>query len=256
MPIDLNSWKESADRKPGELNVLTINGVEFRMRWVPAGTFVMGGSASDHGSHNVTLTRGFWLMETEATQEMWTAVMGSNPSAFEGAKNPVDSVTWAEAREFAEKLTSLADGLTFALPTEAQWEYACRAGSTTQSSFGDVLTSAQCNCSGDYPYGTDEKGPTVGKTTPVGSYPANAWGFFDMHGNVWEWTQDVYGPYPTEPQTDPAGPEKGTRRVLRGGSWNDGAGSCRSAYRGSSVGPEGLVRRYAYNGVRLALTAK
>ncbi|MBR6386864.1 MAG: SUMF1/EgtB/PvdO family nonheme iron enzyme, partial [Thermoguttaceae bacterium] len=124
MPIDLNSWKESADRKPGELNVLTINGVEFRMRWVPAGTFVMGGSASDHGSHNVTLTRGFWLMETEATQEMWTAIMGSNPSAFEGAKNPVDSVTWAEACEFAEKLTSLADGLTFALPTEAQWEYA------------------------------------------------------------------------------------------------------------------------------------
>lgn len=243
---------------------LTAAGTAFAFRRCPPGSFLMGSPLSEPGRdpaetrRRTRLTREFWILETQATQRMWRAVMGSNPSEQVGALLPAEHVSWFDASDFAAALTEIFKFRfwRFALPTEAQWEYACRAGSTTQSSFGDVLTSAQCNCSGDYPYGTDEKGPTVGKTTPVGSYPANAWGFFDMHGNVWEWTQDVYGPYPTEPQTDPVGPEKGTRRVLRGGSWNDGAGSCRSAYRGSSVGPEGLVRRYAYNGVRLALTAK
>lgn len=256
MSTNLDSWKESSSRAAGEANALTISEQEFKFHWVPAGKFIMGGSASDHGQHEVALTKGYWIMETPVTQAMWDAIMGADPSQFTGTDLPVDSVTWDEANELAGKLTSMVKGLEFSLPTEAQWEKACRAGTTTQSSFGDVLTSVNCNCNGAYPYGTDEKGPTAGRTTPVGAYPANAWGLKDMHGNVWEWCSDIYGPYSTEPQTDPTGAQEGTRRVLRGGSWNDGAGSCRSAYRGSSVGTMLKPRRFPYNGVRLVVTCK
>ena len=178
---------------------------------------------------------------------MWENVIGENPSQFKGDRLPVENVSWEDRRAFIEKLNAAGcapAGLVFRSPTEAEWERACRAGYD-----GPYGGKTPAEISWFY----DNSGRT---THEVGLKRPNAWNLYDMHGNVWEWTQDVYGPYPTEPQTDPAGPEKGTRRVLRGGSWNDGAGSCRSAYRGSSVGPEGLVRRYAYNGVRLALTAK
>ena len=247
-----NNWSEQA---AGARNVLTIAGVEVAMRYCPAGTFMMGGTASDHGQHKVTLTKGYWIMETPATQKLYAAVTGSNPSQFVGEDNPVENVAAADADAFAAKLNAdgvAPEGMAFALPTEAQWEYACRAGSTTEFSFGDVCDGTQINCDGNYGFRTDAKGPWLQKTTAVGSYPANAWGLVDMHGNVWEFCSDRYGAYSTEDQTDPTGPCCGTRRILRGGSWNDGAGSCRSAYRGSDA----CVRKFPYNGFRLVLVAK
>ena len=123
------------------------------------------------------------------------------------------------------------EGLQFALPTEAQWERACRAGTTTPYSCGNSLNGDKANCHGRYPYGTNTEGKYVGKTTPVGSYSANAWGLKDMHGNVWEWCEDWYGDYTAGTVTDPTGPQSGSRRVLRGGGWGSDARSCRSANR-------------------------
>jgi len=119
----------------------------------------------------------------------------------------------------------------YRLPTEAEWEYACRAGTTTPFHFGSQLNGRQANCNGTVPYGTDTEGPNLEKTTPVGNYPANAWGLYDMHGNVWEWCSDWYGEYPAGSVTDPSGPAAGSYRVFRGGSWGNDAVCCRSAYR-------------------------
>ena len=118
------------------------------------------------------------------------------------------------------------------LPTEAEWEYACRAGTTTPFHFGETISTDQANYDGDHIYGNGKKGVYRKKTTPVGSFPANAWGLHDMHGNVWQWCQDWYGDYPQKDVVDPQGPEKGQRRVLRGGSWDDIPQNCRSAFRG------------------------
>ncbi len=253
--MSTNNANWSDNQPSGSRNELTINGVPCGFRLACPGEFLMGGTACDHGTRKVTLTKGFWMLETPATQELWQAVMGSNPSKFVGAKNPVDSIMAVDADAFVVKLNDLGvapEGMTFALPTEAQWEYACRAGTTTEFSFGDVCDGTQANCDGNYGFRTDVKGPWLQKTTEVGSYPANAWGLFDMHGNVWEFCSDRYGAYSTESQTDPAGAETGTRRVLRGGSWNDAAGSCRSAYRGSDA----CLRPFPYNGCRVVLIAK
>ena len=243
-------WSEG--QAAGTSAELTINGVSCRFRYAPAGTFTMGGTACDHGAHEVTLTKGFWILETPVTQALWGAVVGSNPSKFVGENLPVDSIMAVDADAFVAKLNELGvapEGLKFALPTEAQWEYACRAGTTTEFSFGDVCDGTQANCDGNYAFGTNVPGPWLRKTTEVGSYPANAWGLTDMHGNVWEFCADFYGFSSTEPQTDPTGPATGRRRVHRGGSWNDGPGSCRSAYRGSDA----CLRPYPYNGCRIVL---
>lgn len=247
-----NNWTEA--QAAGTRAALTIEGQEVGMRYCPQGAFMMGGKASDHGQHKVTLTQGFWMMETPVVQKLYEAVAGNNPSQFVGDNLPVESVSAADAEAFAQKLNDSGAapvGMKFALPTEAQWEYACRAGSTTEYSFGDVCDGTQANCDGNYGFRTDNKGPWLQKTTAVGSYPANAWGLSDMHGNVWEFCADRYGAYSTDDQTDPTGPTTGTRRILRGGSWNDGAGSCRSAYRGSDA----CVRKFSYNGFRLVLVA-
>ena len=122
-------------------------------------------------------------------------------------------------------------GRTYRLPTEVEWEYACRAGTTTPFHFGSQLNGRQANCDGTVPYGTDTEGPNLEKTTPVGNYPANAWGLYDMHGNVWEWCSDWYGEYPSASLTDPNGPANGSNRVFRGGSWYGVAVNCRSARR-------------------------
>jgi len=135
----------------------------------------------------------------------------------------------------------LPEGWVYTLPTEAQWEYACRAGTTTATAFGDSLSSKQANFNGDYPYGGASKGPNLGRTTDVGSYPANAWGFHDMHGNVWEWCSDWYGDYPDGSASDPVGPSAGSDRVLRGGRWDFHGQNCRSANR-YRYGPD--FRRY------------
>ena len=217
--------------RAGERITLTINGVDYAFRWCPPGTFMMGSPASEHGRHNgetqhqVTLTRGFWMLETEVTQAMWESVMGNNPSNFKGPKLPVEFVSWTDCQEFIQKLNGLRvapAGYKFSLPTEAQWEYACRAGTTTAYHFGNTLTREQANFSGN-------------QTRDVGSYPANAWGLRDMHGNVREWGQDFWGDYPSGAVTDPTGAVRGTNRVLRGGSWYNTAEACRSAIRSYGV---------------------
>ena len=249
-------------RKPGERMTLTIKGVEYAFRWCPPGTFTMGSPPSEDGrndnetQHQVTLSRGFWMLETEVTQAMWESVTGSNPSEFKGDKLPVERVSWDDCQEYITTLNALLagtpgapSGYRFSLPTEAQWEYACRAGTTTPFHFGSVLNGDKANCCGDFPYGTSTKGQYLRKTSEVGSYPANAWGLFDMHGNVFEWCLDWYGDYPSGSVTDPTGVSSGSSRVLRGGGWSYDARFCRSADRSHNVPSS----RYSDIGVRLSL---
>jgi formylglycine-generating enzyme required for sulfatase activity len=230
--------------KAGDRMALTIKSVEYPFRWCPPGTFMMGSPASEHArndnetQHQVTLTRGFWMLETPTTQTMWEVVMGSNPSYFKGGKLPVESVSWKDCQEYIQKLNGLdiaPSGYRFSLPTEAQWEYACRAGTTTPFRFGDTLNGDQANCDGNYPYGTEIAGTYLKKTSVAGAYPANVWGLYDMHGNVYEWCLDWYGDYPSGNLTDPTGAVEGSYRVLRGGYWGSFAGICRSAYRINDV---------------------
>ncbi len=233
----------------GETKTITLpGGATMEMVWCPPGTFMMGSPAGEEGrynnetQHRVTLTQGFWLGKTEVTQKQWKSVMGSNPSYFKGDNLPVECVSWDDCQEFCKKA-----GMR--LPTEAEWEYACRAGSTTAYYWGNALNGDKANCDGNYPCGTTVKGPYKQKTTPVGSYSPNAWGLYDMHGNVWEWCADWYGDYQGGAVTDPTGPGAGSHRVGRGGSWYCDASYCRSAYRGRDD-PD---RRYYVLGLRVAL---
>jgi formylglycine-generating enzyme required for sulfatase activity len=197
--------------------------------------------------HEVTITQDFWLGRCEVTQEQWLAVMGSNPSrcGADSLHQPVDGVTWEEAMEFCRRLTEaereagrIDEGWEYTLPTEAQWEYACRAGTQTAYSFGDDPAALcyhgnYCDRSNTDLFDHQDLRNSDGfdRTAPVGCLHPNQWGFRDMHGNVWEWCRDWYGPYGKCPQTDPAGPETGSVRVDRGGAWNDSADMCRSARR-------------------------
>ena len=196
-----------------------VNSVGMRFKPLPAGTFSM--------AHKVTLTNHFELGVYEVTQEEYERVMGTNPSQFKGARNPVEQVSWDDAVEFCRKLSALpaekSAGYVYRLPTEAEWEYACRAGTTTVYSFGD--SAAQL---GEYAWYIDNSGNA---THPVGGKKPNAWGLYEMHGNVWEWCQDWYGDYPSGAATDPTGPSSGSGRVHRGGSWNGNFERCRSANR-------------------------
>ena len=158
----------------------------------------------------------------------------------EGPTNPMYYVSWEDCQDFVRELNSqyggelrreLGEGWSYSLPSESQWEYACRAGTTTPYSFGRTLNGDKANCDGSYPYGTETKGRYLERTTTVGSYSPNSWGLCDMHGNVYEWCSDWYDAYPTGSVTDPTGPTSGSYRVNRGGGWLSGAGSCRSAYR-------------------------
>jgi formylglycine-generating enzyme required for sulfatase activity len=153
-------------------------------------------------------------------------VTGDNPSFWRGDDLPVESVSWDECVAFCGRL-----GEGFRLPTEAEWEHACRAGTTTPFFFGETISTDLANYDGGYPYGVGRTGVRRHKTTPVGSFPPNAWGLFDMHGNVWEWCLDWYGRLPTGDQTDPKGGDGGNGRVLRGGSWQRDPRDCRSDAR-------------------------
>jgi formylglycine-generating enzyme required for sulfatase activity len=219
---------------------------------------------SDEGQVEVTLTKGFWMGKFEVTQGRWQRVMGEFPHqhpAGEGDDFPVVEVNYGEAEAFCRKLTELArqtgdlpEGWEFRLPTEAQWEYACRAGTTTATSFGDQLSNKQANFQGR-PYNGAEKGPALNRATPVGSYPANPWGLHDMHGNVCEWCRDWYHsklPGGDDPDLSSV---KGTRnrdgtfsRVRRGGAWCDDGWPNRSAFR-QRFEPE---RRSNHIGFRVA----
>jgi formylglycine-generating enzyme len=214
-------------------------GVEMTFAFVPPGTFLMGSPATepertdDETQHRVTLTEGFWLAVHAVTQGQWEAVTGRNPSKFKGDTLPVETVSWADCQKFVKRL-SQKTGKRLRLPTEGEWEYACRAGTSTPFSFGETISTDQANYDGNYTYGKGKNGVYREKTTPVGSFPANAWGLH-MHGNVWEWCSDWFGPYPSGDSKDPQGANSGTVRVLRGGSWAGDPRFCRSAYRGRSV---------------------
>jgi formylglycine-generating enzyme required for sulfatase activity len=202
-------------------------GMEFKL--IPAGTFTMGDASGDDDEtpHEVTLTQPFKMGVHEVTQAQYEQVMGVNPSTFKGANNPVEMVSWEDAVEFCRRLSELpaekAAGNVYRLPTEAEWEYACRAGTTTKYSFGDDDSGL-----GDYAWHSENSDK---KPHPVGSKLPNAWGLYDMHGNVSEWCQDWYVDYPSGSVTDPRGATSGSYRVLRGGSWPYTAGDCRSAGR-------------------------
>jgi formylglycine-generating enzyme required for sulfatase activity len=215
---------------------------------IPAGTFKMGSDTGDSDEkpvHEVRLSKAFYLGKHEVTQGQWQAVMGSNPSYFKGeATLPVEQVSWEDVQEFLRKLNAKEGGTKYRLPTEAEWEYAARAGSTTAYSFGNDERQL-----GDYAWYFANSGS---KTHPVGQKKPNAWGLYDMHGNVWEWVQDWYGPYSAGSAVDPAGPSSGSRRVFRGGSWIFDARLCRSAYR-YRVTPGSRIH---YLGVRLLRTAE
>jgi formylglycine-generating enzyme required for sulfatase activity len=177
--------------------------------------------------HQVRISTPFYLGNYEVTQGQWQAVMGQNPSQFKGdALLPVENVSWKDVQEFLRRLNAREGGPKYRLPTEAEWEYAARAGTSTAYSFGDSERQLR-----EYAWYDGNSG---NKTHPVGQKKPNEWGLYDMQGNVWEWVQDWYGKdsYTSAAVTDPQGPPSGSHRVIRGGSWYYGAGSCRSAYRG------------------------
>jgi formylglycine-generating enzyme required for sulfatase activity len=213
--------------------------VAMDMIWCPPGTFTMGSPTTEAGrgtnetEHNVTLTKGFYLGKYEVTQTQYEAVMTGNtdslsptPSKWPNNPNrPVEKVSWEDAQIFltrmnAQQSANIPPGWAYVLPTEAQWEYACRAGTTTMYSWGNDINSSRANYD-----------QNIGQTVNAGQYGANPWGFFDMHGNVWEWVSDWMANYFTGTQTDPEGPASGSPRVMRGGSWKDGAPFLRSARR-------------------------
>jgi len=149
---------------------------------------------------------------------------------FKSDDLPVEQVSWEDCQDFIAKVNASLS-CSACLPTEAEWEYACRAGTTTACFWGNTLNGDRANCNGNCPYGTTHKGRSLQRTRPVGQYAANPWGFYDMHGNVWEWCNDWCGEYPSGRVADPQGPTSGDLRVMRGGSWRSGAGRCRSASR-------------------------
>jgi formylglycine-generating enzyme required for sulfatase activity len=222
------------------------NEVSLELVWIPPGEFLMGTDNKDSDEwprHLVHISPGFWMGRYEVTQAQWQQVMGKNPSAFQGSNHPVERVSWEDSRDFLKKLNRLAaaqwsDGLQARLPTEAEWVYACRAGTQTAFWFGD--DASELSKYGNYADASEtvelswrdlQHDDRFSGTAPVGSFPPNPWGLHDMHGNVWEWCADWYGPYPTNAVTNPAGPKDGKRRVIRGGGWGVTAEDCRSANR-------------------------
>ena len=221
----------------------------MQLALIPEGEFQMGTPKSRKGGrdnieHHVRITKSFYLGVYEVSQEEFEKVMGKNSSAFRNLAGhdtkrfPIEMVTWDDAVEFCKKLSALPEeqqaGRRYRLPYEAEWEYACRAGSTTLFFYGDSLSSIQANFDGFLPYGGAPRGPNLQRPSAVGSFRPNAFGLYDMHGNVYEWCADKYDRnyYEKSPVKDPKGPQAGeSLRVLRGGSWNGIARLCRSADR-------------------------
>ena len=222
--------------------------------WISPGTFTMGSPTSealrnpDETQHLVTISRGFWMGKYLVTQADYLSVVGNNPSAFTGdLTRPVEQVSWSDATNYCALRTQqeLVAGLIpanylYRLPTESEWEYAARAGTTAAFYLGSGLHSGQANFYGPAEYDAglgdvyNPSGISLGTTTPVGSFAASGWGLYDMIGNVWEWCQDWYDTYPTGPVTDPQGASSGSGRVFRGGNWYSYGRYCRSAYRSSA----------------------
>jgi len=256
MSIAAEPGMDKLSHKAGTVKTVDIGGgMKMDFVWCPPGSFMMGSSQTQQDSaikalpgalsddtkqstiiaiqnegpqHQVTLTKGFWMANTEVTQAQWMQVMGNNPSKFidSGPDAPVETVSWNDCQAFIAKLNvylAKQKGGNLRLPSEAEWEYACRAGTKTAYYFGD--DAAKLGGSAWF------AGNSGMKTQPVGRKKPNEWGLYDMHGNVWEWCADFYGKYPANDVTDPAWPATGQGRVGRGGGWDDFAGDCRVAYR-------------------------
>lgn len=223
-----------------------------RMRWIIPGKFSMGSPYDEphrhysESRHDVTLTKGFWIADSTCPQDLWQAVVQTNTSNIKGKGRPVENVSWHDCSDFLSRINGMISDFSLALPTEAQWEYACRAGTNTPFSFGITVTPEQVNYNGEQPYLGDKKELNRAETVEIRSLPPNPWGLFEMHGNVWEWCNDWYAEYETGNAVDPVGSPQGTYRVLRGGSAYSGAADCRSAAR-SRCHSEG---RYSRNGFR------
>lgn len=218
-----------------------LNSARQTLRWIRPGSFLMGAAKEEKGQrprvsretqHTVTLSKGFWLADSTVTQEMWYAVMASSPSGFTGESHPVERVSWYDAQAFIQQLNQRIPGLCARLPSEAEWEYACRAGTRSPFFAGHDISPEQVNYDGRYPYLSGKQETYRRKTVPVKSLPCNFWGLYEMHGNVREWCRDYWLPdLGEEPALDPQGPKKGIYRVVRGGSWASDACFVRSACR-------------------------
>jgi formylglycine-generating enzyme required for sulfatase activity len=230
-----------------------VNSIGMEFVLIPAGEFMMGSDREkdpdafdlETPRHLVRISKPFYLGKYAVMQAQWEAVMEDNPSYFKGRDHPVESVSWYDVQEFIQRLNIQEGNGCCRLPTEAEWEYACRAGTTGVYSFRDDADGL-----GHYAWYYD--GNVGEKTHPVGQKKPNAWGLYDMQGNVWEWVQDWYGEnyYSNSPSSDPRGPSSGSYRMYRGGSWNLNARFCRSAYRSGDT-PD---YRYDFIGFRLALS--
>jgi uncharacterized protein (TIGR02996 family) len=253
-----------------------VNSIGMRLALIPPGRFRMGSPAGekersgDEAAHEVEITRPFYLGVFPVTQAQWQRVLGNNPSSFcatgdgkdqvaglDTSDFPVEQVSWEEAQAFLERLTALPQekekGWKYRLPSEAEWECSCRGGasSSTAFHFGGSLSSTQANFNGDYPYGGAEKGPYLGRPCPVGSYRPNAFGLYDLHGQVWEWCSDWFAGdyYGKSPEHDPLGPSDGSFRVIRGGRWGGLGQGCRAAVRGR------YAPSYRYGGLGFRVAA-
>ncbi|MGD8562147.1 MAG: formylglycine-generating enzyme family protein [Desulfarculaceae bacterium] len=238
-------WGGPAPRK-------TTNALGMEFVLIPAGSFLMGsptgepGRNEDETQHQVTISKPFYMQTTEVTRRQWWQVMGR--SFFGGRRGrpdmPVARVSWKEVKEFIQKLNQRGQGV-YRLPTEAEWEYACRAGTTTAYSFGQKITCSQAMFANNHLRDDgcmehcQRRGIKADRPAPVKSFPPNPWGLYDMHGNLWEWCSDRYGPYPKGPVTDPQGGDEATSRIRRGGSFFGDAAALRCANR-----------NYAYPSVR------
>jgi formylglycine-generating enzyme len=263
------SPKQVAAAKALGVPVAFENSIGMKFVLIPAGEFMMGSKDSpaqvaklcamsnaqagwfysEQPQHKVTLTKAYYMSIHELTQGIRQTPLGSKggrnrgkkpaakkyPEGFEGPNMPASSISWRDADVFCKALTK-QESRTYALPTEAQWEYACRAGTETPFSFGATISTGQANYHGDYIYGPGKKGKNREKPAAVGTMKPNAWGLYDMHGNVSEWCSDVYGPYPSDAVSDPTGPTEGREYALRGGSWRSYPGACRSAFRANGSG--------------------
>lgn len=242
--------------QPKEPPKTFTNSLGIKFVWIPPGSFMMGSPMEEserqanETQHKVTLTKGFYMGVYTVTQEEWQQVMNKNPSEFKGEKNlPVEAISWEDCQEFIAKLRE-KDKKPYRMPTEAEWEYACRAGTKTPFHFGETISTDQANYDGEGVYGNGKKGRFLGRTLPVGTFPANAWGLHEMHGNVWQWCQDWYGEYPQGDAVDPVGAKTAKGRVLRGGAWYSDPLGCRSAFRFWFV----PTSRRPYFGLRLCFS--
>ncbi|HUH65938.1 MAG TPA: formylglycine-generating enzyme family protein [Syntrophales bacterium] len=220
--------------------VFTSPTIAAKFVLIPSGSFKRGSPddepdrVKDEEQYKIKIGKAFYVQTTEVTQGQWKKVMGNNPSGFKdcGDGCPVEQVSWNDVQEFIRKLNSIEGANKYRLPTEAEWEYAARAGTTTPFYTGKCLGTGQANYNGKYPSTGCPKGEFREKTVRVASFAPNPWGLYDMAGNVWEWCQDWYDEYSWRSRlSDPSGPSSGTNKVIRGGCWMDGAKYSRSAQR-------------------------